>query len=301
MVHTVKHHSSNIHHKLRITNRVASNGDSYTLDSPFYLPPLDSLSPPLTQPNHSPPFIPQSPSGPPPPPTSYGLLTPPPPSNAIHSPPANPPETAPPKHGFNSPSIFPGPPQVQPSPPKLVPKPPKQIPGQPISEPPVLNPPPRPPPHKGSQSGGWCVAKPTVPDSLIQAAMDYACGSGADCKSIQPNQACFQPNTLMAHASYAFNSYWQNTKGRGGTCDFGGTAMLITVDPTQWLAAIRWQIRANFWYCTLMQLLQQGRVPESREQLMINMESVKIRSSELQVQAFLLNKLTEFISRNSLT
>ncbi|KAK8491251.1 hypothetical protein V6N13_127968 [Hibiscus sabdariffa] len=220
MVHTVKHHGSNIHQKLRITNRVASNGDPYTLDSPFYLPPLDSLSPPLlTQPNHSPPFTPQSPSSPPPPPTSYGLPTPPPPSNAIHSPvpPANPPETAPPKHGFNSPS-----------PPKHVPKPPKQIPGRPISKPPVLN-----PPHQGSQSGVWCVSKPTVPDSLIQAAMDYACGSGADCKSIQPNQACFQPNTLMAHASYAFNSYWQNTKRRGGTCDFGGTAMLITVDPSK--------------------------------------------------------------------
>ncbi|GMI98517.1 hypothetical protein HRI_003521000 [Hibiscus trionum] len=232
MVHTWEHHGSNLHQKLRIMNRVASNGDPYTLDSPFYLPPLDSLSPPLPQPNHSPPFTPQLPSGPPPPLTSYGLPTPPPPSNAIHSPPVNPPGIAPPKHGFNSPSIFPSPPQLQPSPPKHVPTPPKQIPGQPISEPPVLNPPPHPPPHKGSQSGGWCVAKPTVPDSLIQAAMDYACGSGADCKSIQPNQACFQPNTMVAHASYAFNSYWQNTKGRGGTCDFGGTAMLVTVDPS---------------------------------------------------------------------
>ncbi|XP_039029272.1 leucine-rich repeat extensin-like protein 3 [Hibiscus syriacus] len=228
MVHTWKvwkHHDSSLHQKLRITNRVASNGDPYTLDSPIYLPPLDTLSPPFPQSHHSPPFTPQSPSNPPPPPTSYGLPTPPPPSNIICSPPLNPPETAPPKHGFNSPSIFPSPPQLQPNPPKHVPTPPKQVPGQPISE-------PRTPPHKGSRSGAWCVAKPTVPDSLIQAAMDYACGSGADCKSIQPNQACFQPNTMMAHASYAFNSYWQNAKGRGGTCDFGGTAMLVTVDPS---------------------------------------------------------------------
>ncbi|MBA0845493.1 hypothetical protein Goarm_022841, partial [Gossypium armourianum] len=61
--------------------------------------------------------------------------------------------------------------------------------------------------------------------------MDYACGSGGNCKAIQPNEPCFQPNTLISHASFAFNSYWLNTKGNGGTCDFGGTAMLVTVDP----------------------------------------------------------------------
>ncbi|KAM1122851.1 hypothetical protein FF1_004314 [Malus domestica] len=61
--------------------------------------------------------------------------------------------------------------------------------------------------------------------------MNYACGSGADCASIQPNGSCFMPDTLFAHASYAFNSYWQRIKVAGGTCSFGGTAMLVTVDP----------------------------------------------------------------------
>jgi hypothetical protein len=78
------------------------------------------------------------------------------------------------------------------------------------------------------------VAKPTVPDSIIQEALDYACGSGAECKQIQPNGHCFQPNTLVAHASYAFNSCWQKTKVRGGTCDFGGSAMLVTIDPSKY-------------------------------------------------------------------
>ncbi|KAL0006555.1 hypothetical protein SO802_008057 [Lithocarpus litseifolius] len=62
--------------------------------------------------------------------------------------------------------------------------------------------------------------------------MDYACWSGADCNSIQPDGACFQPNTLFAHASYAFNSFLQKTKAAGGTCEFGGSAILVTVDPT---------------------------------------------------------------------
>ncbi|KAL9241695.1 hypothetical protein vseg_015775 [Gypsophila vaccaria] len=78
----------------------------------------------------------------------------------------------------------------------------------------------------------WCVARPTIPDPLLQRAMDYACGAGADCGPVRPNGPCFEPNTFVAHASYAFNSYWQRTKILGGTCDFGGTAMLINVDPS---------------------------------------------------------------------
>ncbi|XWS30952.1 hypothetical protein CRYUN_Cryun23aG0035300 [Craigia yunnanensis] len=241
MVHIWKHQVSKLQkspiveliNKLKLPNHILSNVDPYTINSPFYLPPFESLSP-LPQPVRSPPFsqyppfTPQSPSNPPPSPMSYGIPNPPPP-RYIHSPPANHPE-----HGFIPPSIFPRTPQHQPSPPKHIPSPPKHVPGQPINEPPVVNPPSLgpPPPHKGSKSGVWCIAKPTVPDSIIQAAMDYACGSGADCKTIQPNEACFQPNTLIAHASYAFNSYWQNKKGTGGTCDFGGTAMLVTVDPS---------------------------------------------------------------------
>lgn len=137
-----------------------------------------------------------------------------------------------------SPPVFsPGP-----NPPIYVPGPPTSIPISPFSGssppvylPPVVFPPPsgQTPPHKGSRSAVWCVAKPTVPDPIIQVAMDYACASGADCKLIQPNGPCFQPNSLLSHASVAFNSYFQNSKTAGGTCDFGGTAMLVTVDPSK--------------------------------------------------------------------
>ncbi|KAK8541680.1 hypothetical protein V6N12_014307 [Hibiscus sabdariffa] len=232
MVNIWKHKGLNLHespiaefiNKLKLTNNVISDANPYTLNSPFYPPPFDLLSP-LPQPGRSPPFTPPSTSNPLPSPMSYGPPTPP---SYSYSLPANPPE-----HGISPPSMFPSPPQQQPSPPKHGSSPPKNVPGQPIYAPPMLNPPYPPPKGSGSGGGGvWCVAKPTVPDSIMQAAMDYACGSGADCKSIQPNQPCFQPNTLISHASYAFNSYWQNTKGHGGTCDFGGTAMLVTVDPS---------------------------------------------------------------------
>lgn len=81
----------------------------------------------------------------------------------------------------------------------------------------------------------WCVAKPSVPEETLQQALDYACGEGgADCLEITtPEGNCYYPDTLVSHASYAFNSYWQKHKINGGTCNFGGTAMLINSDPSK--------------------------------------------------------------------
>ncbi|XP_024527480.1 glucan endo-1,3-beta-glucosidase 3 [Selaginella moellendorffii] len=94
----------------------------------------------------------------------------------------------------------------------------------------------------GRDSGGagsntsvrtWCVAKQGVSDNSLQAALDYACGQGsADCSSIQPGQACFFPDSVFSHASFAFNSYYLKNKMAAGTCDFAGVATVTTNDPS---------------------------------------------------------------------
>lgn len=90
-----------------------------------------------------------------------------------------------------------------------------------------------PAPKIGVAQKLWCVAKPSVPAETLQGAMDYACGAGgADCEEIRPHGNCYYPDTLVSHASYAFNSYWQKHKRGGGTCSFGGTAMIINADPS---------------------------------------------------------------------
>lgn len=226
----------------------------YTPSSPpsapyFYLPPvLPSLSPPpspegtipgtpeFTPTPYPPEILPSPPSivpGTPEVVPSPPIYIPSPPGSTL-SPPYY--EPSPPIYVPSPPSYVPSPTGFVPSPPSYVPSPTGFVPSPPVFEPPVVFPPPTvppPPPNTASGRALWCVAKPTVPDPIIQEAMDYACWSGADCDSILPQGSCFQPNTLFAHASYAFNSYWQRTKVAGGTCEFGGTAMLVTVDPSE--------------------------------------------------------------------
>ncbi|KAM7271486.1 hypothetical protein ACFE04_030700 [Oxalis oulophora] len=80
----------------------------------------------------------------------------------------------------------------------------------------------------------WCIADEQTPDDVLQMALDWACGrGGADCHKIQQNQACFLPNTIRAHASFAFNSYYQKFKHQGATCYFSSAAMITDLNPSQ--------------------------------------------------------------------
>ncbi|XP_054813743.1 leucine-rich repeat extensin-like protein 1 [Prosopis cineraria] len=183
-------------------------------------PPSSSTSPPYFEP--SPPYVIPSPSG--------GGIAPNPPSSPTFPTPGggggfpNPPISFPSPSGGN----VPGPPSSFPSPGG------GSVPSPIVFQPPIIYPPPivPPPPYVAPVAALWCVAKPSVPDPIMQEGMNYACWSGADCGPIQPNGPCFFPDSVYAHASYAFNSYWQVSKANGGSCDFGGIAMLVAVDPS---------------------------------------------------------------------
>ncbi|KAG9132150.1 hypothetical protein Leryth_022631 [Lithospermum erythrorhizon] len=82
------------------------------------------------------------------------------------------------------------------------------------------------------EAGTWCVARSDASDAALQLALDYACASGADCTPIQKSGLCFLPNTLPAHASYAFNSYFQRRAMAPGSCNFAGTATIAKTDPS---------------------------------------------------------------------
>ncbi|KAK9676020.1 hypothetical protein RND81_11G048600 [Saponaria officinalis] len=74
-------------------------------------------------------------------------------------------------------------------------------------------------------SAQYCLCKPgsQAPDPY-KKVIDYACGNGASCGAIQSGGPCYQANNIQGICSYAANSYYQNKKSLGATCDFGGVA-----------------------------------------------------------------------------
>ncbi|CAN6199565.1 unnamed protein product [Urochloa humidicola] len=88
-------------------------------------------------------------------------------------------------------------------------------------------------PESPALRGMFCVANSSAPRSALKHSLDWACGPGsANCSAIQPGQACYESDNIVAVASYAFNDYYHRTQASGGTCSFNGTAMITSTDPS---------------------------------------------------------------------
>lgn len=101
---------------------------------------------------------------------------------------------------------------------------------------PSPNPSPKPSPNPSpnpSPSGGgkWCVAKSGASATDLQNNINYACGY-IDCKPIQSGGACFDPNNVQSHASYVMNTYYQANGLHDYDCDFKGTGVVTSSDPS---------------------------------------------------------------------
>ncbi|CAH1422424.1 unnamed protein product [Lactuca virosa] len=81
-------------------------------------------------------------------------------------------------------------------------------------------------------SASWCVCKKGGNDKVLQMAIDYACGNGADCTQTHQGGKCYNPDTVIDHCNYAVNSYFQNKRQAPEACVFNGAAMVVNVDPS---------------------------------------------------------------------
>ncbi|CAM8926631.1 unnamed protein product [Rhodiola kirilowii] len=91
---------------------------------------------------------------------------------------------------------------------------------------------PKTPVTLAPSTSAWCVPKAGVSDAQLQANLDYVCSHGFDCGPIQPGGACFEPNTMMAHATYAMNLLYQTAGRNPWNCDFSQTATLTSNNPS---------------------------------------------------------------------
>ncbi|MFS7959413.1 putative glucan endo-1,3-beta-D-glucosidase [Helianthus anomalus] len=79
----------------------------------------------------------------------------------------------------------------------------------------------------------FCVAKDGADVKMLQAALDWACGPGkVNCSMMLQGQPCYEPDTVAAHATYAFNAYYHRMGMADGTCDFNAVATVTTTDPS---------------------------------------------------------------------
>ena len=53
------------------------------------------------------------------------------------------------------------------------------------------------------------MPKQGISDAELQSNLDYVCSQGLDCGPLQLVGACFEPNTVISHASYAMNLLYE--------------------------------------------------------------------------------------------
>ncbi|KAM7484686.1 hypothetical protein LguiA_000695 [Lonicera macranthoides] len=79
----------------------------------------------------------------------------------------------------------------------------------------------------------YCVAKGSADAKMLQAALDWACGPGkVDCSPLSQGEPCYEPDTVAAHATYAFDAYYHQMAFAEGTCNFNGVATITTTNPS---------------------------------------------------------------------
>ena len=82
----------------------------------------------------------------------------------------------------------------------------------------------------------WCVANPSTNNTLLQSNIDYAC-SHIDCSSLQEGGPCFEPDTLISHASVSMNLYFQSTPKDYLNCRFRDSGLIAVTDPSMYISS----------------------------------------------------------------
>jgi len=78
----------------------------------------------------------------------------------------------------------------------------------------------------------WCVVNDGANVYDVQTALNWACAR-INCSPTYVGGTCYIPNTIWAHASWAFNAYYNSMNGAQDSCNFSGTAYVTSNDPSK--------------------------------------------------------------------
>ncbi|KAJ7964474.1 putative Glucan endo-1,3-beta-glucosidase [Quillaja saponaria] len=79
----------------------------------------------------------------------------------------------------------------------------------------------------------YCTAKEGADPKMLQAALDWACGPGkVDCSPLLQGKPCYEPDNIIAHSTYAFDTYYHQMGKSSDSCNFNGVATITTTDPS---------------------------------------------------------------------
>ncbi|XP_020876163.1 glucan endo-1,3-beta-glucosidase-like [Arabidopsis lyrata subsp. lyrata] len=78
----------------------------------------------------------------------------------------------------------------------------------------------------------WCVATLNATSTQLQGNINFGCSAEVDCRPIQPGGSCFIPNTLVNHASFVMNAYYQSHGRTKKACSFKNTGTFAATDPS---------------------------------------------------------------------
>lgn len=80
----------------------------------------------------------------------------------------------------------------------------------------------------------YCTARQGSDPKMLQAALDWACGVGkVDCSPLLQGKECYEPDNVIAHSTYAFDTYYHQKGKVPEACDFNGVAEITTTDPSK--------------------------------------------------------------------
>lgn len=97
-------------------------------------------------------------------------------------------------------------------------------------------------PHVGKR---WCVPRPEVSDGELNNIARYICNLNPNfCRAVSPGGPCYwvdgnvkSHDTILIHATFAMNFYFQARGGHDHDCDFSGAGMITHVNPSKLLHA----------------------------------------------------------------